>query len=75
MVAALALAGCGLGAGATPARVSLLVSQGFGAQTLLSSDAPKIVGADTVMRMLERNQHRPDRRAVEAKLLVPAGEI
>ena len=55
MVAALALAGCGLGAGATPARVSLLVSQGFGAQTLLSSDAPKIVGADTVMRMLERN--------------------
>jgi hypothetical protein len=54
-MAALALAGCGLGAGSKPAHVSLLVSQGFGAQTLISDNAPKIVGADTVMRMLERN--------------------
>lgn len=53
--ATLALAGCGLGAGAAPAHVSLLVTQGFGAQTLLSDSKPKIVGADTVMRMLERN--------------------
>ena len=55
ITAALALAGCGLGAGSTPAHVSLLVTQGFGAQTLLSQSAPKIAGADTVMRMLERN--------------------
>jgi hypothetical protein len=54
-VATLALAGCGLGAGGAPARVSLLVTQGFGAQTVLSKPAPKIVGADTVMRMLERS--------------------
>ena len=53
--ATLALAGCGLGAGGKPLRVSLLVTQGFGAQTVLSKPAPKIVGADTAMRMLERN--------------------
>ena len=52
---ALALAGCGLGAGSRPAHVSLVVTQGFGAQTVLSDGVPKIVGADTVMRMLERN--------------------
>jgi hypothetical protein len=55
VAAALALAGCGLGAGATPTHVSLLVTQGFGAQTVVTDGAPKIVGADTVMRMLERN--------------------
>ena len=55
VVAALALAGCGLGAGSTPTNVSLLVTQGFGAQTVVSDSRPKIVGADTVMRMLERN--------------------
>ena len=54
-MATLALAGCGLGAGAKPARVSLLVTEGFGAQTVLATAAPKVVGADTVMRMLERN--------------------
>ena len=53
--ATLALAGCGLGAGSTPTHVSLLVTQGFGAQTVISANAPKIVGADTAMRMLERN--------------------
>ena len=53
--AALALAACGLGAGATPTQVSLLVTQGFGAQTIVATSKPKVVGADTVMRMLERN--------------------
>jgi hypothetical protein len=53
--AALALAGCGLGAGATPSHISLLVTQGFGAQTLVADSTPKVLGADTVMRMLERN--------------------
>ena len=55
VLAALALAGCGLGAGSPPTHVSLLVTQAFGAQTVVSDGAPKIVGADTVMRMLERN--------------------
>jgi len=55
VLAALALGGCGLGAGSRPAHVSLLVTQGFGAQTVVADGAPKIVGADTVMRMLERN--------------------
>ena len=54
-MATVALAGCGLGAGSKPDSVSLLVTQGFGAQTMVSGSAPKIVGADTVMRMLERN--------------------
>ena len=41
---------------AAPRRTSsLLVTQAFGAQTVLAAPAPKIVGADTVMRMLERN--------------------
>jgi uncharacterized protein DUF4430 len=55
VTAALTLAGCGLGAGSTPTGVSLLVTQGFGAQTVVSGSRPKIVGADTVMRMLQRN--------------------
>jgi hypothetical protein len=55
LLAALAIGGCGLGAGSAPAHVSLLVTQGFGAQTLVSENAPRISGADTVMRMLERN--------------------
>lgn len=53
--AASVLAGCGLGAGKTPSGVSLLVTENFGAQSVLSSARPKIVGADTVMRLLERN--------------------
>ena len=53
--AALTLAACGLGAGGTPANVGLLVTQGFGAQTMLAAAKPKVAGADTVMRMLERN--------------------
>ena len=55
VVAALALGGCGLGAGSTPSHVGLLVTRGFGAQTVLANAAPRVVGADTVMRVLERN--------------------
>ncbi|MGA2471500.1 MAG: DUF4430 domain-containing protein [Solirubrobacteraceae bacterium] len=54
-LAAAAIGGCGLGAGTTPSGVQLLVTRGFGAQTVTSASQPKIVGADTVMRMLERN--------------------
>jgi hypothetical protein len=49
------LAGCGVGPGKTPSGAALLVTQNFGAQTLLQTSAPKISGADTVMRVLERN--------------------
>jgi hypothetical protein len=55
VAAAAMLAGCGLGAGKTPAGASLLVTENFGAQTVLQTSKPKIVGADTVMRVLERN--------------------
>jgi hypothetical protein len=51
----LALAGCGLGGGKTPTGVSLLVTRAFGAQSVIQTSAPKIVGQDTVMRLLERN--------------------
>jgi hypothetical protein len=47
--------GCGLGAGSTPSGAALLVTQDFGAQTLLQTRAPAISGSDTVMRLLERN--------------------
>jgi hypothetical protein len=49
------VAGCGLGAGKTPTGASLLVTENFGAQTVAQTGSPKIVGADTVMRVLERN--------------------
>ena len=54
-VSAAAMTACGLGPGTTPTGSALLVTQDFGAQTLLQSRAPKISGADTVMRLLERN--------------------
>ena len=35
--------------------MALLVTRGFGSQTIVSRPGAKVVGADTVMRMLERN--------------------
>ncbi len=52
---ALALGGCGLGAGTPPTAVKLLVTRDFGAQVLAQSGAPKVVGQETVMSLLERN--------------------
>jgi hypothetical protein len=46
---------CGLGPGTAPTGPSLAVTEDFGAQTLLETHAPKVSGADTVMRLLERN--------------------
>jgi hypothetical protein len=56
LVAAL-LCGCGLqsGTSTTAPRASLLVTQGFGAQSVLNSSTPKSVAGDTVLAMLERN--------------------
>jgi hypothetical protein len=53
--AAVLLAGCGLGAGPTPGGVRLDVTRDFGAQPLHSLRAPRVVGQETVMSLLERN--------------------
>lgn len=49
------LAGCGLGAGETPEDVTLLVTDDFGARTVVREDRPAVEGEDTVMRLLRRN--------------------
>ena len=55
VLAALALAGCGLGPGTAPRGVQLEITQGFGSQSIRTIAAPSIGGADTAMRLLERN--------------------
>jgi len=55
VVAALALAGCGLGAGSAPSAVNLTVTRDFG-ETVLPSKGPlAVVGQETDMSLLERN--------------------
>jgi hypothetical protein len=54
-VAALLLAGCGLGAGPAPSAVQLRVTRDFGARVLRSTQAPKLTGQETVMSLLVRN--------------------
>lgn len=56
MLAAAALAGCGLGAGATPKGISLTVTREFGGERMLATSAPKISGSQTVMGLLQRNE-------------------
>jgi hypothetical protein len=51
----LALAGCGLGAGPVPKAVQLLVTRDFGARVLHRNIAPKLVGQETAMSLLMRN--------------------
>jgi Domain of unknown function (DUF4430) len=53
--AALALTGCGLGAGAKPSATTLTITRDFGARAVRQVDAPKVAGAETVMRLLQRN--------------------
>ena len=57
VLAALAttVAGCGLGAGTSSSGVSLTVTDGFGKKVLVLEDDTKTQGADTVMRLLQRN--------------------
>jgi hypothetical protein len=55
--AVVALAGCGLGAGAAPSAVKLLVTSDFGARTVGRQGPPAVRGQETVMSLLERN-HR-----------------
>ena len=50
-----ALAGCGLGAGDEVGGVHLRVTDDFGAKVLTEPKTPTQAGADTVMRLLQRN--------------------
>lgn len=50
-----ALGGCGLGAGRTPGGVQLTVTRDFGSRVVRESSAPRVVGAETVMQLLARN--------------------
>jgi hypothetical protein len=53
---AFALGGCGIGAGSTPdAPVGLSITRDFGSTAIAEGDDAKVVGADTVMRVLQRN--------------------
>ncbi|MBV9335171.1 MAG: DUF4430 domain-containing protein [Solirubrobacterales bacterium] len=55
IVAAVALAGCGLGAGKGTSGVTLTVTRDFGGAPVASVAAGHVAGAQTVMRMLERS--------------------
>jgi hypothetical protein len=55
LAAAAALTGCGLGAGATPGGVQLLITREFGARTLRSLRTPAVHGQETAMSLLLRN--------------------
>jgi hypothetical protein len=55
LLVALALSGCGLGAGAKPAGTKLTITRDFGARSLRELDAPQVKGSETVMRLLQRN--------------------
>ena len=56
LAAALAAAGCGAGAGQPPdAPVGLTVTRDFGSRDVVRVPQPETQGADTVMRLLQRN--------------------
>jgi hypothetical protein len=57
IVAALALGGCGLGAGKSASDVRVLVTRDFGHAVLGAKTTKKTKGADTVMRLLQRDHH------------------
>ncbi len=55
VLGAVALAGCGLGAGPTPSAVRLVVTSGFGARVLHAAGALEVKGQETAMSLLQRN--------------------
>jgi hypothetical protein len=56
LCAAAVLGGCGVGPGETPeAPVRLTVTRDFGSRRLVDVERAKVAGADTVMRVLQRN--------------------
>jgi hypothetical protein len=62
-VVALALVGCGLGAGPTPSAVTLVVTRDFGARALPATGPLKLSGQVTVMGLLTRNYRVATREA------------
>jgi Domain of unknown function (DUF4430) len=54
-LAALGLAGCGLGQGGTPAGATLTITEDFGTRPVRELEQPKASGEETVMRLLQRN--------------------
>jgi len=54
VLAALAMAGCGLGPGEGPRDVRLVVTRDFGARTVGSARVSEVPGEQTVMRFLQR---------------------
>jgi Domain of unknown function (DUF4430) len=54
-LACLAVTGCGLGAGPTPGGTQLTVTRDFGARVLSRTAAPHVVGQETAMSLLLRN--------------------
>lgn len=61
-LAACVAAGCGVGAGEEVEGTGLLVTRDFGARTLLQEETPETAGTDTVLRLLERNADRVEKR-------------
>src|SRR3954447_13739473 len=56
LLCAIALGGCGVGAGSTPnAPIALTVTRDFGTTSLVELPKAKVAGSDTVMRLLQRN--------------------
>jgi uncharacterized protein DUF4430 len=55
MLAAASLVACGAGPGAPPTDARLLVTADFGRTVVVDEEHPEIRGADTVMRLLQRN--------------------
>jgi hypothetical protein len=55
LLGVLALAGCGLGPGATPSAIHLAVTEGFGAKAIGGQGPPKVHGQETVLSLLVRN--------------------
>jgi len=63
VLGAVALAGCGLGAGPTPSDVKLVVTSDFGARALPAAGPLKVDGQVTVMSLLTRNYRVATREA------------
>lgn len=55
LTAALAVGGCGVGAGPSAQQASLVVTRDFGTRAVLDTNTPRSGGSDTVMRLLQRN--------------------
>jgi hypothetical protein len=55
VLALAALAGCGLGPGQSSSDTQLTVTEDFGARRVAALERPEVHGADTVMRLLQRN--------------------